>query len=287
LKGVRCTVLGMKEIAAAKMGLLLAVNQGSTEPPRFVILQYSGGRRGDKPICLIGKGVTFDTGGYNIKTGEGMRGMHMDKGGAIGTLSSFFAAAEMGVKKNLVCLVPATDNRISGTAMVPGDVFRAVNGITVEIGNTDAEGRLILADALAYAKKFEPSHVVDMATLTGAAVVALGDQASALFSNNDAVATQLLKHAEKAGELMWRMPLWSEYDAKLKSATADLCNIGNRWGGAITAALFLQRFVPDGVKWCHIDMAGKMNAESDQPYTPAGSGHGFGPRLIGRWLRSM
>ncbi len=283
---IRCTIWGKKEIAAAKMGLLLAVNQGSTEPPRFIVLQYSGGRKADKPVCLIGKGITYDTGGYNLKMGEGMRGMHMDKGGAIGTLASFFAVAEMGISRNLVCLVPSTDNRISGSAMVCGDVFVAANGISVEVDNTDAEGRLVLADALAYAKKFSPSHIVDMATLTGAAVIALGDQASAMFCTDDAMAGQLSKHAEEAGELLWRLPLWSEYNAKLKSKTADIKNTGGRWGGAITAALFLQRFVPPKVKWCHLDIAGKMSAEDDHAYTPTGSGHGFGPRLIARWLRA-
>lgn len=285
LKRIRCTIWGAKEIAAARMGLLLAVNQGSTEPPRFIILQYNGGKAREQPICLVGKGLTYDTGGYNIKPGESMRGMHMDKGGAVGALASFFALVELGVKRNLVCLVPSTDNRISASAMVPGDVFKSLSGITVEVDNTDAEGRLVLADALAYAKKFNPSHIVDMATLTGAAVVALGNQASALFCNDDRLATDLLKHAEDAGELIWRMPLWSEYNDKLKSKTADIKNVGDRWGGAITAALFLQRFVPDGVTWCHLDIAGKMAAENDHPYTPTGSGYGFGPRLLCRWLR--
>ena len=284
---VRCTIWGKKEITAARMGLLLAVNQGSTEPPRFIILQYNGGKKTDPPICLIGKGLTYDTGGYNIKGGDGMRGMHMDKGGSIGTLSSFFAVAEMGLKKNVVCLVPSTDNRISGSAMVPGDVFVGASGISVEVDNTDAEGRLVLADALAYSKKFKPSHIIDMATLTGASVIALGDQATAMFCTDDHTAQQLLKHADDAGELLWRMPLWSEYNDKLKSKTADIKNVGNnRWGGAITAALFLKRFVPEKVKWCHLDMAGKMAADSDQAYTPAGSGYGFGPRLIARWLRA-
>lgn len=286
IRAVRCTIWGKKEISAAKMGLLMAVNQGSTDPPRLIILQYRGGKKTDQPICLIGKGVTFDTGGYNIKPGDSMRGMHMDKGGAVGALASFFAVAELGLKRNVVCLVPATDNRISGSAMVPGDVFVSSSGISVEVDNTDAEGRLVLADALAYAKKFNPSHIVDMATLTGAAVIALGDQASAMFCTDDHMARQLSKHAEEAGELLWRLPLWSEYDDKLKSKTADIKNVGNRWGGAITAALFLKRFVPPKTKWCHLDIAGKMAADAEHPYTPAGSGYGFGPRLIVRWLRS-
>ncbi len=286
MRSVRCTIWDRKEIAAAKMGLLLAVNQGSSEPPRFIILQYNGGRKTDKPVCLVGKGLTYDTGGYNIKPGESMRGMHMDKGGAVGALASFFAVAELGIRKNVVCLAPTTDNRISGSAMVPGDVFVGASGISVEVDNTDAEGRLVLADALAYAKKFAPSHIIDMATLTGAAVIALGDQASAMFCTDDQMARQLSKHADDAGELLWRLPLWAEYNDKLKSKTADIKNVGNRWGGAITAALFLKRFVPDKVKWCHLDIAGKMAAEGEHPYTPAGSGYGFGPRLVARWLRA-
>ena len=192
----------------------------------------------------------------------------------------------MGIKKNLVCLVPSTDNRISGSAMVPGDVFTGAGGISVEVDNTDAEGRLVLADTLAYSKRFNPSHIVDMATLTGAAVIALGDQATAMFCTDDRMARQLADYADDAGELLWRLPLWMEYNDKLKSKTADLKNVGDRWGGAITAALFLKRFVPDKVKWCHLDIAGKMAADGDQPYTPAGSGYGFGPRLIARWLRA-
>ncbi len=282
---VKCTVWGPKEIAKARMGLLLAVNKGSTEPPRFITLQYSGGRRGAAPICLVGKGLTYDTGGYNLKPGDSMRGMHMDKGGAIGVLASFFAAVALRVPHNLVCLVPSTDNCISGSAMVPGDVYTGLSEISVEVDNTDAEGRMVLADALAYAKRFKPSHIVDMATLTGAAVVALGDQASAMFCSDDALAGQLLKHADDAGELLWRMPLWEAYEEKLKSKVADIRNVGDRWGGAVTAALFLKRFVPDGVLWCHLDIAGKMSASRDFAYTPSGSGFGFGPRLIARWLR--
>jgi leucyl aminopeptidase len=183
--------------------------------------------------------------------------------------------------------VPATDNRISGEAMCPGDVYTGVSGISVEIDNTDAEGRLILADALGYATRFKPSHVVDLATLTGAAVVALGDQATALFSNDDRLADQLLRCAREADELVWRLPLWTEYEEKLKSVTADVKNAGGRWAGAITAALFLRKFVPPGVKWCHLDMAGRMKAESDQVYHALGLPYGFGPRLLGRWLRSL
>jgi len=286
MKKVRCTVMGKKQIEALKMRLLLAVNQGSTEPPKFIVLQYNGGKTGEKPVCLIGKGLTFDTGRYNLKPGESMRGMHMDKGGGVGALASFFASAEMKLKKNLVCLVPTTDSRVSGSAMVPGDVYVGLNGISVEVDNTDAEGRLILADALAYSKKYKPSCIIDMATLTGAAVVALGDQASAILTNDDRLSAQLLEQAKLAGELVWRLPLWKEYNSKIKSTTADIKNAGGRWGGAITAALFLQHFVPDGTKWCHIDMAGKMKAESDRDYAPAGCAYGFGPQLIARWLRS-
>ncbi|MCG3138463.1 MAG: Cytosol aminopeptidase [Phycisphaerae bacterium] len=286
-RGVRCAILGRREIEKLKMGLLLAVNQGSSEPPRFIELHYSGGRKGDAPICLIGKGLTYDTGGYNLKPGDSMKDMHMDKGGAIGVLATFFAAVELKVKKNLICLVPSTDNRIGGNAFVAGDVFVGLGGISVEIDNTDAEGRLVLADALAYAARFKPSHIVDMATLTGAAVVALGDEASALFSNDDALANGILQHAEPAGELLWRMPLWDKYNDKIKSNVADIKNAGDRWGGAITAALFLKRFVPEKSRWAHIDMAGKMKVRPGFPYAPAGLGHGFGPLLLARWLREL
>ncbi len=287
LKKVRCTVLGPREIAARKMGLLVAVNKGSAVPARFIILEYNGGRKGAAPICLVGKGLTYDTGGYNIKPGDSMRGMHMDKGGGVGALASLFAIAEMGLKINAVCLVPATDNCISGAAMVPGDVFVGASGISVEVDNTDAEGRLVLADALAFAERYRPTHIIDVATLTGAAVVALGDQATAVFSNDDHFAEQLLGCAQEAGELAWRMPLWGAYESKLKSTTADVKNIGGRWGGSITAALFLQRFVPNKVKWCHLDIAGRMRAESDQGYYAAGLPYGVGPRMLGRWARSL
>lgn len=280
-------MLGLRELRAEKMGLLLAVNQGSTTPARFIELRYGGARRDASPIVLIGKGVTYDTGGYNLKPSDGMRGMHMDKGGGVAALATFFCAVQMRLPLSLVCLVPATDNRISGAAMCPGDVYTGVSGISVEIDNTDAEGRLILADALGYAARFKPSHVLDLATLTGAAVVALGDQAAALFSNDDRLAEQVLRSAREADELVWRMPLWSEYDEKLKSLTADVKNVGGRWAGAITAALFLRKFVPPGVKWCHLDMAGRMKAESDQGYHAMGLPYGFGPRLLGRWLRSL
>lgn len=287
MRGVRCRVLGPRDLKALKMGLLLAVNQGSTAPARFVELRYSGGRKRGAPVVLIGKGVTYDTGGYNLKPGDGMRGMHMDKGGGVAAMASFFSAVAMRLPLNLVCLMPATDNRISGAAMCPGDVYTGVSGISVEIDNTDAEGRLILADALGYATRFKPSHIVDLATLTGAAVVALGDQATALFSNDDRLADQILRCAREADELVWRLPLWSEYEEKLKSVTADVKNAGGRWAGAITAALFLRKFVPPGVKWCHLDMAGRMKAESDQAYHALGLPYGFGPRLLGRWLRSL
>ncbi len=282
---IRCTIHNKKQIAALRMGLLLAVNQGSEEEPRFIVLEYRGGRANERPVCLVGKGLTFDTGGYNLKPTDSLKGMHMDKSGAAGMLASFFAAVELGIKKNLICLVPTTDNRVSGKAYVPGDVFVGCNGISVEIDNTDAEGRLILADALAYAKKFNPSHMVDMATLTGAAVVALGDKASAVFSDDPAMTRELIRAGSEAGELMWELPLWDDYNEKFKSQIADIKNCGDRWAGAITAALFLKRFVPEGVKWCHIDMAGKMKPASDEPYNPGSSAYGFGPRVLVRWLR--
>lgn len=285
-KSVQCRILGQREIAAKKMGLLQAVNQGSTTPARFIVLKYNGGRKSDAPVCLIGKGLTYDTGGYNLKPGESMRGMHMDKGGGVAALSAFFAAVEMGLDVNLVCLVPSTDNRISGSAMVAGDVFVGASGISVEVDNTDAEGRLILADALAYAKQFKPGFIIDMATLTGAAVVAVGDRATAVFCNDDSFAEGLLDSGAKAGELAWRMPLWSAYEDKLKSHTADIKNVGGRWGGAITAALFLRRFVPEGVKWAHLDIAGRTKVESAQGCFAAGTAYGFGPRLLCRWLRT-
>jgi len=252
---LKVEVLGRKEIEKLGMGAFLAVAQGSEEPPRFIVLRYSGAAAEDAPVVLVGKGITFDTGGISIKPAAEMDEMKFDMGGAASVLGTFRAVAQLKTRVNLVGLIPACENMPSGRAVKPGDVVKSLSGKTVEILNTDAEGRLILCDALAYAERFKPRVVIDIATLTGACVVALGHHRSGLFTPHDALAEALARAGDAALDPCWRMPVDAEYDEALKSNFADVANVGPRAGGAITAAMFLKRFA-DKLRWAHLDIAG-------------------------------
>ncbi len=251
------TVRALNEAAMKKLGMgaLLSVAQGSRTPPQLIIIQYKGAKARQKPVALVGKGVTFDSGGISLKPGAAMDEMKFDMCGAATVLGTMAAAIEMQLPLNLVALIPATENLPDGNASKPGDVVTTLSGQTVEILNTDAEGRLILCDSLSYAARFKPELVIDVATLTGACVVALGAHPSGLFSNHPPLATALLKAGNYSLDRAWEMPLWDEYQDQLKSNFADMANIGGRHGGAITAAAFLSRFTTDQ-HWAHLDIAG-------------------------------
>jgi leucyl aminopeptidase len=248
-------VLDKKEIEKLGMGAFLAVAQGSEEPPRFIVARYDGGAKSQAPVVLVGKGITFDTGGISLKPGAEMDEMKFDMCGAASVLGTIAAVASLKARVNVVVLVPTCDNMPSGRAVKPGDVVTSMSGQTVEILNTDAEGRLILCDALTYAERFKPAVVVDVATLTGACVIALGHHNSGLFCADDAVAARMLAASRSALDPCWRMPLDEEYDEGLKSNFADMANIGGRPGGAITAAMFLRRYTGK-YPWAHLDIAG-------------------------------
>ena len=248
-------VLDRKEIEKLGMGSFLAVAQGSAEPPRFIVARYEGAGKAQAPVVLVGKGITFDTGGISIKPAAEMDEMKFDMGGAASVLGTLAAIATLKPKLNLVCIVPTCENMPGGRAIKPGDVVTSMSGQTIEILNTDAEGRLILCDALTYAERFRPSVVVDVATLTGACVIALGHHHSGLFTADDAIALRMQAASAAALDPCWRMPLDEEYDEALKSNFADMGNVGGRPGGAITAAMFLRRFTGK-YPWAHLDIAG-------------------------------
>jgi leucyl aminopeptidase len=271
-------------IVAKGMGGIAAVSQGGPVDPRLIVLRYSGG--GDGPtLGFVGKGVTFDTGGISLKPGAGMQEMKFDMSGASAVLEATAAIAELGLPIDLVTVVPSTENMPSGTAVKPGDVITQYNGRTVEVNNTDAEGRLILADALAYAIEQGAERVIDLATLTGAVLVALGSTYAAVISNDDALATELSAAGEESGELVWRLPLHPEYKAMMKGTVADLSNLASkREAGTITASSFLEEFV-DGTPWAHIDIAGTA-WDVNRAYTGKG-GSGYGVRLLVQLVRDL
>lgn len=282
--GFSVTVLDKKKITDLKMGGLLAVNQGSVRPPVFIVMEHKGGKKNDAPVVLVGKGVTFDTGGISIKPGAGMMEMKMDMHGAASVIGAMYAVATLKLPINLVCLVPSTENMPSGSAYVPGDVITHMNGKTSEIDNTDAEGRLILADALTYADRFKPKAVVDIATLTGACMIALGSVTSGLMGNDASLISRLKHAADRTGEYVCELPLHEDYEELIKSDVADVKNSGGRAAGAITAALFLKKFIGD-YSWAHLDIAGTGIAPKDGPYSPKG-GSGVGVRLFVDMLRT-
>ena len=250
-----CEILERADMEKLGMHSLLSVSQGSRQPPKLIVLSYKGAKASDKPIVLVGKGVTFDTGGISLKPGAEMDEMKYDMCGAASVLGTMQAVARMALPINLTIVVPATENMPDGMATRPGDIVTSMSGQTIEILNTDAEGRLILCDALTYAERFEPDTVIDVATLTGACVVALGHIATGLFSNKDALARDLLDAGDESYDRAWHMPLWDDYQELLKSPFADMGNIGGRWGGSITAACFLSRFTKK-YEWAHLDIAG-------------------------------
>ena len=254
-KTVRIRVRGESEMKRMGMGTLLSVARGSEEPAKLITLEYSGAKKSEKPIILVGKGVTFDSGGISIKPAAAMDEMKFDMCGAASVLGTVKAVAELKLKVNLVGIIPATENLPGGKASKPGDIFTSMSGQTVEVLNTDAEGRLILCDALTFAAGFEPDVLIDIATLTGACVVALGSHASGLWSNNEGLADALLQAGDYSGDRAWQMPLWEEYEEQLKSNFADMANVGGREAGAITAASFLSKFTRDH-RWAHLDIAG-------------------------------
>lgn len=248
-------VLEQEELKKLGMGSFLGVTQGSEEPPKFIVMQHLKGKKDQKPVVLVGKGITFDTGGISLKPGSEMDEMKYDMCGAASVLGTFKAISEMELPLNVVGIIPTCENMPDGRATRPGDVLTSMSGLTIEVLNTDAEGRLILCDALTYAERFEPSAVVDIATLTGACVIALGHHASGLFSNNDALAKELLQAGETALDRAWHMPMWDDYQPQLDSNFADMANIGGRAAGSITAACFLSRFAKK-YDWAHLDIAG-------------------------------
>ncbi len=253
--GLKVEVLDRKACEKLGMGSFLSVAQASTEPLRFIVARYDGAGKSEAPVVLVGKGITFDTGGISLKPGADMDEMKYDMGGAASVLGAMHAVAQLKPRLNLVCIIPSCENMPAGNAVKPGDVVTSMSGQTIEILNTDAEGRLILCDALTYAERFKPAVVVDIATLTGACVVALGHHNSGLFTADDQIAAQMLAASEKGIDPCWRMPLDDEYDAGLKSNFADMANIAGRPGGAITAAMFLKRFTAK-YPWAHLDIAG-------------------------------
>jgi leucyl aminopeptidase len=253
--GVTCEILDETDMFELRMGALLGVAQGSVNAPKMIVLQWRGGGENDKPYALVGKGVTFDTGGISIKPSAGMEEMKFDMCGGGSVLGAFLSAVELKIRINLVCVVPAVENMPGGKAQRPSDVVTSMSGQTVEVLNTDAEGRLILCDALTYVQKFKPQVIVDVATLTGACVVALGKHASGLMTRDDALASDLLAAGEATLDRAWRLPLWDDYQSQLDTGYADMANIGGKYAGAITAACFLSRFT-EGYRWAHLDIAG-------------------------------
>ena len=253
-QGLKVEVLDRKQIEALGMGSFLAVAQGSDEAPRFIVMHYQGAAKTVAPLVLVGKGITFDSGGISLKPGEGMDEMKFDMGGAASVVGTMRAVAALKPKLNLIGVIAACENMPSGRALKPGDVVTSMSGQTIEVLNTDAEGRLILCDALTYVERFKPAAVVDIATLTGACVVALGAVHSGLFSPDDSLAAELLAAGQNALDTAWRMPTDDEYDEGLKSNFADMANIAGRAGGAVTAAMFLKRFTAK-LRWAHLDIA--------------------------------
>jgi leucyl aminopeptidase len=252
---IKVKVLGENEIRDLKMGAFLAVTQGSAQPPRLIVCEYRGGRKGAPPICLIGKGITFDSGGISLKDPPGMDEMKFDMGGGAAVLGTLHAIADLGLPVNVVGIVPACENLPDGKAVKPADIVTSMSGQTVEILNTDAEGRLILCDAITYSRRFKPAAVVDIATLTGACIIALGHHLSGLMSNTDGLAEELLEASIRADDRAWHLPIGDEYADQLKSNFADFANVGGREGGACTAATYLSKFAKD-LEWAHLDVAG-------------------------------
>lgn len=282
--GFSVTVFDKRKIESLGMGGVIGVSKGSAKEPRFIIMEYGARYKKNGTVAFVGKGVTFDTGGISIKPSAGMAEMKMDMSGAAAVVGAFHAIAKLKLHKHVIGLIPSVENMPSGTAVKPGDIIRHFNGKTSEVDNTDAEGRLILADALSYAEKFKPDVVIDLATLTGACVVALGHHASGMMGNDQSVMDTLTTAGEKTYERVWQLPLFDEYEKQIKSDIADVKNVGGRWAGAITAGWFLKKFIGN-YKWVHLDIAGTAMLEADNDYTPKG-GSGVGVRLLVEFLNN-
>ncbi|WP_338548363.1 leucyl aminopeptidase [Roseovarius phycicola] len=280
--GLKITVLEEKDLEKLGMHLLLSVGHGSVTPSKVAIMEWSGGKKGDAPLALVGKGVVFDTGGISLKPAAGMEEMTMDMGGAGVVVGTMKALALRKAKANVVGLVGLVENMPSGQATRPGDVVTSMKGDTVEIINTDAEGRLVLADVLWHAQKeYKPAAILNLATLTGAVIIALGHENTGVFSNDDGFCNKLLKSAGAEGEGAWRLPLGEAYNKQLKSDIADMKNVGGRPAGSITAAQFLQRFIEDGMPWIHLDIAGTARVSKDTDFAPKGA-TGWGVMTLNR-----
>ncbi|SDQ89566.1 leucyl aminopeptidase [Pseudoxanthomonas sp. CF125] len=277
-EGAESEILDETQMETLGMGSLLAVARGSANRPRLIVLRWNGGNGDAKPFVLVGKGITFDTGGVNLKTQGGIEEMKYDMCGAANVIGTFVAAVKMKLPLNVVVVVPAVENAIDGNAYRPSDVITSMSGKTIEVGNTDAEGRLILCDALTYAQRFEPEALLDVATLTGACIVALGRFATGLMSKHDDLSNELLAAGETVFDRAWRLPLWDEYQTQLDSTFADVYNIGGRWAGAITAGCFLARFT-ENQRWAHLDIAGVANDEGKR-----GMATGRPVGLLTQWL---
>ena len=282
-RNVKLKVLNETEMKKIGMNALLGVAKGSAEPAKFIILEYRGGNKSEAPVALVGKGLTFDSGGISIKPSEKMDEMKSDMAGGAAVMGVIMAAADLNLKVNAVGLIPATENLPGGRAYKPGDILKSLSGQTIEVLSTDAEGRLILADALTYAGRFKPAAIVDLATLTGACVIALGDHVTGMMGTDEALKRRIKDAAYATEEKVWELPLWEEYHELIKSDVADYKNHGGRSGGAITAAAFLSKFVGD-FPWVHLDIAGPAWLTKDKPYIPKGAS-GVGVRLMVEFLK--
>jgi leucyl aminopeptidase len=279
---IRTRIYSRRELENMKMGALLGVAKGSDLPPQLITYTYRGGKPGDKPIVLVGKGVTFDTGGISLKPNESMVDMKNDMAGSAAVVSQIIILGRLKPKVNVIGIIPAVENMPSGKALKPSDVIVASDGQSIEVMNTDAEGRLILADALCFAHKFKPKVIIDIATLTGACKIALGTNAAGILGNDEALLDKLYYLGQQTSERTWQLPLWDEYYEQIKSEVADMKNTGGRPAGTITAAAFLSKFVRK-VPWAHIDIAAMDNQEGSHPYQPKGA-TGFGTRLLAEFL---
>ena len=287
-KKTKVRVIEKDEMESSGFGGILAVGRGSSNSPKLIVIEYSGSTKNDKPIIIVGKAVTFDTGGISIKPSEKMEEMKYDKCGGCNVIGIMKAVSELHFDTNVIGIIPAVENMPSGNSYRPGDIIRMYNSKTVEVLNTDAEGRIILGDALAFAvKTFAPRVIIDMATLTGAAIIALGSNVAALVGNNRELVTKILEYSNQTGEKIWELPLFEDYKEQLKSSNADMKNIGGRGAGAITAAAFLSNFVDD-TPWVHLDIAGtawNQEGTKEKTYNPKGA-TGFGIRTIVKYIAS-
>lgn len=282
-KGLRCTALGLAELKKMGMNGILAVNRGSVTPPALIILEHGSQHKKNGTVCLVGKGVTFDTGGISIKPSKGMEEMKYDKSGAIAVIAAMGLAAELDLPLHIIGLTPCVENNVANDPQRPGDIIRMYNGKTVEVINTDAEGRLILADALAYCEKYKPAAIIDLATLTGLCHVTFGDKACGILGTDQKLIDTIREAGEKVGERCWQLPLWDDYKEAIKGEHSDINNAGDGYAGTITSTLFLKEFVPAKVPWVHLDIAGVAYSGKCKPDCPKGA-TGFGVRLLAEVL---